>query len=212
MISSHAIIRRDSSLGDGTRIGDFVIVGEWAEENPEAAPKTVLGPRARLRSHTVIYAGVQAGANFQTGHGALIREHTTIGDDVSIGSHSIVEHHVTIGHRVRIHSSAFIPEFSVLEDDCWIGPHVVLTNAPHPRCVNLPDCLRGVTIRRGAKIGANVTLLPGIIIGENALVGAGSVVSRDVPPEAVIAGPRARVIGNIHDLLCPADGESRPYG
>jgi acetyltransferase-like isoleucine patch superfamily enzyme len=112
---------------------------------------------------------------------------------------------------VRIHSGAFIPEYTILEDDCWIGPRVVFTNAPHPRCVNLPRCLRGVTVRRGAKIGANVTLLPGVVIGEYALVGAGAVVTKDVAPRAVVTGSPARQAGTIDDLVCPADGITRPY-
>lgn len=200
------------TFGESPRIGRFVLVGEPSENSTLMPPRTRFGDFARLRSHTVIYEGVTAGDHFQTGHGALVREFTKIGDNVSVGSHSIIEHHVTIGHRVRIHSAAFIPEYSVLEDDCWIGPRVVLTNAPHPRCQNLPDCLRGVTVRRGAKIGANATLLPGVVIGESALVGAGAVVTKDVPPEMVVVGSPARVVGSIHDLRCPVDDVTRPYG
>lgn len=211
MIPLHTLIQKGVRLGANPVLGEFVIIGEWSNE-AEHPPETIIGDNARIRSHTVIYAGVTAGRHFQTGHAALVREYTTTGDNVSIGSHTIVEHHVTIGHRVRIHSQAFIPEYCILEDDCWIGPRVVLTNAPHPRCVNLPECLSGVTIKRGAKIGANATILPGVTIGENALVGAGAVVSRDVAPEAVVAGPRARITGTIHDLLCPADGKTHPYG
>lgn len=203
------------SLGDDSRVGDFVILGEWTE-NPEdltdQEPVTAIGSVALIRSHTVIYAGVSAGMRFQTGHSALVREFTTIGDDVSIGSHTVIEHHVHIGHRVRIHSGAFIPELCILEDDCWIGPRVTLTNAPHPRCANLPNCLTGVTIRRGAKIGANATILPGITIGENALVGAGAVVTRNVEPGAIVAGSPARQISRIEDLICPFDGITSPYG
>jgi len=189
---------------------EFVIIGEWPEDRGRH-PGVDLGPGARLRSHTVIYGGVTAGARLQTGHAALVREFTTLGDDVSIGSHAIIEHHVTIGNRVRIHSGAFIPEYSVLEDDCWIGPRVVLTNAAHPRCGNMPDCLQGVTVRCGAKIGANATILPGVVIGENALVGAGAVVTRDVAAGDVVAGNPARKIGRVGDLRCVIDGEKRAY-
>jgi acetyltransferase-like isoleucine patch superfamily enzyme len=200
------------ALGAGAQIGAFVIVGEWPVNSGEPPPQTRIGAGAVIRSHTVIYAGVTAGDHLQTGHSTLIREFTRIGDDVSIGSHTIVEHHVEIGHRVRVHSGAFIPEYTVLEDDCWIGPRVTFTNAPHPRCVNLPDCLRGITVRRGAKIGANVTILPGVIIGEDALVGAGAVVTKNVAPRAVVAGSPARQTGTIDDLVCNADGVTPPYG
>jgi acetyltransferase-like isoleucine patch superfamily enzyme len=112
----------------------------------------------------------------------------------------VVEHHVTIGNGVRIHTQAFVPEFTVLEDGCWIGPNVVLTNAKYPVSPNVKDSLIGPTIRKGAKIGANSTILPGVVVGENALVGAGSVVVRDVPDGAVVVGNPARVIGQIADL------------
>ena len=141
----------------------------------------------------------------------LIRENNTIGDHVSIGSHTVVEHHVQIASYVRIHSQAFIPEFSVLQEGCWIGPNVVLTNALHPLCPRAKDCLEGPVIRRGAKIGANATLLPGIEVGEMALVGAGAVVTQDVPPGAVVAGNPARVIKHITELACPYDLVEGPY-
>ncbi len=211
IIAPTAQVRQRVVLGEGARVGDFVILGEWPGDLAEAQPETVFGAGAVIRSHTVIYAGVIAGAQFQTGHSVLVRNNCSIGDSVSIGSHSILEHTVQVGDRVRIHSGVFIPELTVLEDDCWIGPRVVFTNAPHPRCVNLPNCLKGVTVRKGAKIGANVTILPGITVGENALVGAGAVVTKDVPAGMVVAGAPARVTGRIEDLKCPWDGVTPPY-
>lgn len=160
----------------------------------------VIGEGAHIRSHTVIYGENTIGQRFQTGHGALVREANQIGDDVSIGSHSIVEHHVVIGNRVRIHSNAFIPEFSVLEDGAWVGPNVVLTNARYPLAADAKATLRGPTVKAGAKIGANATLLPGISIGRNALVGAGAVVVRDVPDGAVVAGNPAKIVRNVDQI------------
>lgn len=199
-------------LGEGARVEDFCVVGEWPQTEEEDRPETQLGRAALLRSHTVIYAGVTAGGGFETGHGALVRSHTHIGSNVSIGSHAIVEHHVEVGNDVRIHSGAFIPEYTVLESGCWIGPRVVITNAAHPRCINMPHCLEGVRVKRGAKVGANATLLPGVVIGEGALVGAGAVVTADVEPGAVVAGVPAKVIARIEDLKCPWDGITPPYG
>jgi acetyltransferase-like isoleucine patch superfamily enzyme len=185
-------------------LGMFVIVGEVPTgRQGQDLPPTVIGPSANIRSHTVVYYGNKIGRNFQTGHGAMIRELNEIGDDVSIGTGSIVEHHVKIGDRVRLHSHVFVPEYSVLEDDCWIGPNVVLTNARYPKSPNAKDELMGPRIERGAKIGANSTILPGVRIGENALVGSGSVVTKDVPPGAVVVGNPARVINQVSNL---------PYG
>jgi acetyltransferase-like isoleucine patch superfamily enzyme len=129
-----------------------------------------------------------------------VRELNRIGDNVSVGTLSVIEHHVQIGDNVRIHTQAFIPEFSVLEDGCWIGPNVVLTNARYPLSPQAKHTLAGPVIRKGAKIGANVTLLPGVVIGEDALVGAGSVVVRDVPAGAVVVGNPARVVRQISEL------------
>lgn len=181
-------------------LGEFVIVGEPPRGKQAGELETRIGARAVIRSHTVIYAGNIVGDDFQTGHGALVREENQIGNHVSIGSHTIVEHHVRIGDNVRLHSNVFVPEFSILEEGCWLGPNVVVTNARYPQSRNVKEQLKGARIKRGAKIGANVTLLPGVIIGENALVGAGAVVTRDVPDGAVVAGNPARLIKTIADI------------
>jgi acetyltransferase-like isoleucine patch superfamily enzyme len=129
-----------------------------------------------------------------------IRELNEIGDDVSVGTLSVIEHHVTIGNNVRIHSQVFIPEYSVIEDGAWLGPNVVLTNAKYPASPEAKANLKGPLIMAKARIGANATILPGVTIGRNALVGAGSVVVKDVPEGAVVAGNPARVIKYVKDL------------
>jgi acetyltransferase-like isoleucine patch superfamily enzyme len=187
-------------LGVDATIGDFVVLGEPPRGREAGELETRIGARAVIRSHTVVYAGNHIGDNFQSGHGVLIREENEIGDDVSIGSHSIVEHHVKIGNGVRLHSNVFVPEFSILEEDCWLGPNAVVTNARYPLSRNVKTQLQGATIKRRAKIGANVTLLPGVVIGENALVGAGAVVVEDVPANAVVVGNPARVIRTVTDI------------
>jgi acetyltransferase-like isoleucine patch superfamily enzyme len=87
-----------------------------------------------------------------------------------------------------------------LEDDCWVGPNAVFTNAKYPKSPGVKNALQGPTIRKGAIISANVTLLPGVSIGMNALVGAGSVVTKDLPDGCVVAGNPARVIKRIEEL------------
>ncbi len=199
-------------IGEDHQIGDYVIIGEAPRGKDHGELPTVIGARALIRSHTVIYAGNVIGNDFATGHGVMIREENEIGDHVSIGAHSVVEHHVKIGDGVRIHSQAFIPEYSVLQEDCWIGPNVVFTNVYHPLCPRAKECLKGPTIKRGAKIGANATLLPDVTIGEGALVGAGSVVVDDVPAGTVVIGNPAQVIKNTSELHCPYGLIDKPYG
>lgn len=187
-------------LGEGVELGDFVVIGQPAKGHAEGDVETVIGAGSIIRSHTVIYAGATLGERCQTGHGALIREHSTLGNEVSIGSHAVIEHSVTIGDGVRIHSQAFVPEFSLLEKGAWVGPNAVLTNARYPLSDRVKEDLRGPTLREGAIVGANATLLPGVVIGKGALVGAGAVVTQDVPDNAVVAGNPARIIKTTGEL------------
>lgn len=198
-------------LGKASNIGDYAILGLPPAGREEVDLVTKIGNNALIRSHTVIYAGNEIGSNFQTGHNVMIREDNRIGNNVSIGTGSVVEHHITIEDGVRIHSQAFIPEYSILKEGCWIGPNVVLTNALHPLCPKVRECLKGPTIGRNSKIGANVTILPDVTIGDNALVGSGSVVTEDVPDAVVVVGNPAKVIKRVDELACPYDFIERPY-
>lgn len=198
-------------LGSNVQIGDFCIIGLRSAGQEAGEVVTVIGDDAIIRSHTVIYAGNKIGRGFQTGHGAMLREDSLIGDNVSIGSHSVIEHHVSIGNGVRIHSQAFIPEYTILEDGCWIGPRVAFTNVFHPLCPKAKVCLKGAIVRKGAKMGANATILPDLEIGENAFVGAGAVVIENVPAGAVVVGNPARVIKGVTDLTCAYGLVGHPY-
>jgi acetyltransferase-like isoleucine patch superfamily enzyme len=193
-------IYENVQLGHGSFVEDFCILGAPPRGAQSGELPTVIGEKSVIRSHTVIYAGNDIGRNFQTGNKVNIRESNRIGNNVSVGTLSVIEHHVEIADNVRIHTQVFIPEYSILEEGCWIGPNVVFTNAKYPLSPGVKDNLVGPVIRKGAKIGANATLLPGVVIGENALVGAGAVVVRDVPAGAVVAGNPARIIRQIADL------------
>ncbi|MCD4652433.1 N-acetyltransferase [bacterium] len=187
-------------LPDQIEIGPFCVIGQPFRDMNEENSLTIIGSQSVIRSHSVIYAGNRIGNNLQTGHHTFIRELNTIGDNFSIGTLSVVEHHVIIGNNVRIHTQVFIPEFSILEDNTWIGPNVVLTNAAYPCGARVKEELLGPIIRTEAKIGANATLLPGIEIGRGALIGAGSVVTKDVPEFTIVVGNPARIKGMVKDL------------
>lgn len=196
MIAKTAIIYPNVQLGKDIIVEDFCIVGApFKGYNDET---TIIEDGAVIRSHTVIYAGNRIGRNFQTGNKANIRELNVIGDNVSIGTLSVVEHHVVIEDDVRIHTQAFIPEYSTLKKNCWIGPNVVLTNAKFPKSPDAKMHLKGPIIEESAKLGANSTILPALRIGRNALIGAGSVVTKSVEEDAVVSGNPARFIRKIH--------------
>jgi acetyltransferase-like isoleucine patch superfamily enzyme len=197
---ANEIIYKNVKIGENASIGDFVIIGVPPRGKKEGELETIIGENVVIRSHTVIYAGNKIGENFQTGHGVLVRESNEIGKNVSIGTGSIIEHHLKIGDGVRIHSQVFIPEYSELRDNCWVGPNVVFTNAMYPQSENAKQTLKGPILMEKARIGANSTLLPGVAVGRNSLVGAGSVVTKDVPEGKVVAGNPAKVIKDIKEL------------
>lgn len=155
--------------------------------------QTLIGDNSIIRAGSFIYAGNCIGKYFQTGNKTNIRELNQIGNHVSIGTLSVIEHHVTISDNVRIHSQVFVPEYSILDENCWLGPNVVLTNARYPKHPSVKDDLCGVHIKVNAKIGANSTLLPGVVIGEGSLIGAGSLVTKDVGDGVIAMGNPASV-------------------
>jgi acetyltransferase-like isoleucine patch superfamily enzyme len=195
-----SLIYNCAVLGTGTYVGPFCVIGVGAGGIGESDRPTTIGESSVLRSHVTVYGGVEIGSHFQAGHGVLIREDTTIGDDVSIGSGSVIEHHVRIASRARLHSNVFVPEFTIIEEEAWLGPNVVCTNAKYPRSPGVKERLIGPRIMSHAKIGANSTILAGVTIGRNALVGAGSVVTRDVADNAVVVGNPARILKSLEDL------------
>lgn len=200
MISKSAVIYENVKLGKNCVIEDFVILGKPPKGSRDGEIETVIGDNAVIRSHTVIYAGNRIGSDFSTGHHVMIREKNEIGNCVSVGTGSVLEHHVTIKDGVRIHSQAFIPEYTIADEEVWIGPRVVITNARYPLSPEAKASLKGAHLQKRAKIGANSTLLPGVVLGANCLVGAGSVVTRDVLPGKVVVGNPARIINDIDEL------------
>jgi len=200
------------SLGKDCVLEPPVIIGRPPRGKEDGELETVLGNDCVVRSFTTIYAGTVIGSGFQTGHGALIREGNVIGDNCSVGTNAVLEFDNRIGNFVRIHSGAFL-EMVTVEDYVFIGPNVVFTDDPHPMgCPRFKDCVKGATVREFARIGANSTILPGVVIGKNALVGAGSVVAKDVGEGLVVAGVPAKVVGKVSELKCRMGFFERVYG
>jgi len=183
-------------VGKNSQIDEDVILG-YPSGRSEKQGAVRLGDYAKIRSGTVIYQAVTIGHHFETGHQVLVREENQIGDSVSIWSHSVIDYGCSIGNNVRIHANAYLAQYTVIEDDVFIAPGTIFANDKYP----VSHHLEGPRVKRGAKIGVNATILPGIVIGQEALVGAGSVVTRDVPDRAVVAGNPARVVGTIDEIL-----------
>ncbi len=176
-------------------IDEGVIVGYPLPERPADALR--LGVRPRLRSGTVLYDASRIGAGFETGHGVIVREDCEIGDEVRIWSNTVVDYGCRIGHRVKIHANCYIAQFTHLEDDAFLAPGVTIANDLYPGDAESARLMEGPRIGAGAQIGVNVTILPYVRIGAGALVGSGSVVTRDIPDGMVAYGnpavPRRRV-------------------
>ena len=201
-IHKTAIVGPNVDIGAGSIVGAYVVLGLAPRGKKDGELPLVIGPGSVIRAFTTIYAGTTIGARLQTGQGASIREDNVIGDDVSVGTHASLEFGNRIGSRVRVHTGGFL-ELATIEDDVFLGPHVVFTDDPHPMCPAYLDCVRGGVVRKGARIGANSTILPGVEIGADALVGAGSVVRKKVPPRSVWAGnPAIELKDEITKLEC----------
>jgi len=171
-----------------------VITGDGCEIHPDvtlghSADPLIIGKIALIRSGTIIYSAVKLGDNFKTGHKAVIRENTEIGDNVLVGTFSVLDGNCRIGNNVSIQSCAYITAFTTIEDNVFIGPRVVTANDKY---MVTGAKLIGPTIKKGARIGANATLLPGVVIGEGAVVGSAAVVTRDVPANVTVVGNPAR--------------------
>lgn len=127
----------------------------------------------------------------------VILEGAEIGSNCNICAHTLIEGDVVIGNNVTVKSGVFLWDGTRIEDDVFIGPNATFTNDPMPRSKVYPEVFKGVVVKKGASIGANATLLPGITIGCYAMVGAGAVVTKDVPDYAVVVGNPAKIIRYI---------------
>jgi acetyltransferase-like isoleucine patch superfamily enzyme len=158
-------------------------VSEASQKFQRIAPDVKLGKNVRIYDFTNLYG-------------------CEIGDDVKIGTFVEIQKGSKIGNRCKVSSHTFICEGVTLEDDVFIGHNVTFINDRYPRATNGDGKLQtesdwncvATLIKRGASIGSGATLLCGITVGENALVGAGSVVTKNVPADAVVAGNPARVV------------------
>jgi acetyltransferase-like isoleucine patch superfamily enzyme len=197
-------------LGERALIDDGVTLGYPTARCSDHL--LTIGPEARIRSGTVIYSGSCIGKNLETGHNVVIREQNIIGNNFRIWGSSTIDYGCCIGNNVRIHNLVYVSQFTLIEDDVFIGPGATLANDIHPGCPDAVECMEGPRIKKGAQIGANVCVLPRVVIGEHAVIGAGSVVTKDIPPAVVAFGNPAQIACSIQDLVCTTGLRDKPYG
>jgi acetyltransferase-like isoleucine patch superfamily enzyme len=180
-------------LGQDPQIGEGAILG-CRSGREIALAKTAIGDFAIIRSNTVIYCNVIIGDSLETGHNVVIREENVIGSHFQIWDNSTVDYGCEIGSNVCIQNNVYVAPHTTIGDDVHLAPGVMICSDPDPACMK---SRMGPTIKKGARIGANVTVLPRLVIGENSVIGAGSVVTEDVPAGTVAFGNPAVIVRPI---------------
>jgi len=211
-IHATAIVYPGTVLGEGVKVLEHAVVGKQPTLSPrstarrEPLPPTSIGAGSIVSTGAIVFAGTEIGERVIVGDQSCVRERVGIGDDVVVGRGSLVENDTTIGARTKIQADAYVTAYSTVEEDVFIAPCVVTTNDNFMgRTEGRLALMKGPTIRRGARIGGGAILCPGIEVGEEAFVGAGAVVTKDVPPRSLVVGSPARVLREVPDeeLLSP---------
>jgi acetyltransferase-like isoleucine patch superfamily enzyme len=193
-------------LGEGVKVLENAVVGKQPTLSPrstakrEALEPTTIGAGTIVSTGAIVFAGSKVGERVILGDQSCVRERVEIGDDVVLGRGSYVENDTTIGAMTKIQAEAYITAYSTLEEHVFIAPCVVTTNDNWMgRTEKRFGLVKGPTIRRGARVGGGAILCPGVEIGAEAFVGAGAVVTKDVPPRALVVGNPARVLRDVPD-------------
>jgi len=208
-----ATVYPGTELGEGVRVLEYAVVGKQPTLGASSTAKREPLPPARIGEGTVVstgaivFAGSTVGAGSIVGDQSCIRERVTLGENCVLGRGSLIENDTTVGAGTRIQAGAYITAYSTLEEDVFIAPCVVTTNDNYMgRTERRRTEMRGPTIRRSARVGGGAILCPGIEVGEEAFVGAGAVVTKDVPPRMVVVGSPARVLRPVNEDELRANG------
>jgi len=199
-----ATVYEGTVLGEGVKVLEGAVVGKQPTLSPRSTAKreplqpTTIGAGTIVSTGAIVFAGSAIGARVILGDQSCVRERVVIGDDVVLGRGSYVENDTTIGAMAKIQAEAYITAYSTLEEHVFIAPCVVTTNDNWMgRTEKRLGNMKGPTIRRGARVGGGAILCPGVEVGEEAFVGAGAVVTKDVPPRTVVVGNPARVLREV---------------
>ena len=205
VFGNNVVIHNGTIIGDDVRIDDNSVIGKSKLKSPNSAmatdevpPPARIGNGVLIGAGVVIYAGAEIGDKVLVADQAAVQFGVTIGEMTIIGRGVLVESKCSIGKKCKIESNSYITAMSVVEDFCFIAPCVATSNDNFAgRSKERFKYFKGVTVKRGGRIGVHATILPGITIGEDAMVAAGSVVTKDVPPGKIYAGVPAREFGNV---------------
>jgi len=205
-IGDNTVIYDNVVIGDNTIICNDCHIGEpsgsYYNDADYINPPTVIGSDSLVRSHAIIYASNTIGSHFITGHHIMLRSGNTIGHHSSVGNFSELHGDASIGNHVRIHSNVCICEYAVVHDFVWIFPGSILSNGVTPP----GNELIGPEVGAYSVLAVNAVLLPGVKIGENCLIGASSVVTKDVSDFSVAVGSPAKIVSDIRDLKSKTTG------
>lgn len=205
-IGYNVIVRKGTRIADGCYICDNVILGKMPAKaamsatTQEYAELSLLkiGPYVTVGANCIVYRGANLAGHVFVGDMASIREDVSIGELTIVGRGVTIENKVSVGRKVKIETEAYITALSVIEDYCFIAPEVTFTNDNFlGRTEERKKHFKGVILRKGARVGANSTILPNIEIGADALVAAGSAVTKNVPPRTIVMGSPARFVRNV---------------
>jgi acetyltransferase-like isoleucine patch superfamily enzyme len=199
-----ATVHPGTILGEGVKVLENAVVGKQPSLSPrstakrEPLPPTEIGEGSIVSTGAIVFAGTHIGARVIVGDQACVRERVDVGDDVVIGRGVLVENDTTIGPLTKIQAHAYITAYTTLEDNVFIAPCVVTTNDNFMgRTQKRHELIKGPTVRRGARVGGGAIICPGIEVGEEAFVGAGAVVTKDVAPRVLVVGNPARVLRSV---------------
>lgn len=200
VIGHNVVIRKDTVIGEGCVVADNTVLGKKpfkasasATTDEKELPPLLLGKYVTVGANCVIYRGATLDDFVFVGDLASIREDVEIGEYTIIGRGVAVENKTKIGKYVKIETNAYITAISTIEDYCFVAPGVTFTNDNFlGRTEERKKYFKGPTLRKGARIGANSTILPGIEIAEDTLVAAGSVLTRNTVPRKIYMGVPAK--------------------
>lgn len=211
-ISINAKIHSNVKIGNNVRIEDNVIFGydnlSRIRDETKISPRLEIGDNCTIRAGAIIYLGSKIGNNSTVGHGVVLREGMSIGSFTHIGNGVYSEGYTEIGDRCVIHAQSHLTSFMTIHDYVFFGPGVVTMNDPaaaHYRDF-IEREIKGPTIKNGVRIGGNASICPGVIIEENAFIGANACVTKNVPARTLWAGSPAKLVKEINasDDFVPA--------